>query len=123
VTQPFAPMASFFLQTCPRPSFSLILRHAKKLGLTTCLIQTQIRVRDSFASGFVHAYLCGRHLCQCLAEAYARGAPPTLQPEGMAGQPSLTHLSSLIRRYRQDEASQPVARPTEPQLHAARGQW
>ncbi len=172
-------MTSFFLQPALRPSFPRILRHARKLGLTTSfdpnsgplsswgqdvwgvvdettilfineeealLLTRRTNVRtalkqlaerapcvvvklgrrgaiaaadnqvvslpafevsavdttgagDSFAAGFVHAFLCGRDLHQCLVEGNACGALSTLQVGGTGGQPDLAHLSSFLGRH------------------------
>jgi sugar/nucleoside kinase (ribokinase family) len=172
-------MTSFFLQTALRAAFPRILRHARKLGLTTsfdpnsdptsswgadvwsvvdettilfinqeealhltrkrnvreALEQLAERVPcvviklgsrgaiaaadgqivsappfkvspldttgagDSFASGFVHAFLSGRDLRGCLVEGNACGALSTLQVGGTAGQPDLKTLSTFLRRH------------------------
>jgi sugar/nucleoside kinase (ribokinase family) len=53
---------------------------------------------DSFASGFVHAFLSGRDLHGCLVEGNACGALSTLQVGGTGGQPDLARLSKFLRR-------------------------
>jgi sugar/nucleoside kinase (ribokinase family) len=53
---------------------------------------------DSFAAGFVHAFLSGRDLHGCLLEGNACGALSTLQVGGTAGQPDLTKLAKFLRR-------------------------
>jgi sugar/nucleoside kinase (ribokinase family) len=53
---------------------------------------------DSFAAGFVHAYLCGQNLKRCLVEGNACGALSTLQVGGTAGQPDLARLTRFLRR-------------------------
>lgn len=55
---------------------------------------------DSFAAGFVHAYVSGRDLHQCLVEGNACGALSTLQVGGTAGQPRLAQLSRFLARKR-----------------------
>jgi sugar/nucleoside kinase (ribokinase family) len=52
---------------------------------------------DSFAAGFVHAFLAGRGLHECLIEGNACGALSTLQVGGTAGQPDLMTLSKFLR--------------------------
>jgi sugar/nucleoside kinase (ribokinase family) len=53
---------------------------------------------DSFAAGFVHAFLSGRDLHGCLLEGNACGALSTLQVGGTGGQPDLTKLAKFLRR-------------------------
>ena len=53
---------------------------------------------DSFAAGFVHAFLSGRDLHGCLLEGNACGALSTLQVGGTAWQPDLTKLAKFLRR-------------------------
>jgi sugar/nucleoside kinase (ribokinase family) len=53
---------------------------------------------DSFAAGFVHAFLSGRDLHGCLVEGNACGALSTLQVGGTGGQPDLTGLKKFLRR-------------------------
>jgi sugar/nucleoside kinase (ribokinase family) len=55
---------------------------------------------DSFAAGFVHAFLSGRDLRGCLVEGNACGALSALQVGGTAGQPDVTALSKFLRRIR-----------------------
>ena len=52
---------------------------------------------DSFASGFVHAFLSGRDLHGCLIEGNACGALSTQQVGGTAGQPDLKTLEKFLR--------------------------
>jgi len=172
-------LTSFFLQTALRPAFPRILRHAKKLGLTTSfdpnsdpssswgrdiwevIKETTIlfvnqqealqltrgkKIRpallqlakfvpcvvikrgsrgaiaaaagrivsapgfeispldttgagDSFAAGFVHAYLSGADLLQCLLAGNGCGALSALQVGGTAGQPSPAELAHFLRRH------------------------
>jgi sugar/nucleoside kinase (ribokinase family) len=54
---------------------------------------------DSFAAGFVHAFLSGRDLRGCLLEGNASGALSALQVGGTAGQPDLTSLEKFLRRH------------------------
>lgn len=53
---------------------------------------------DSFAAGFVHAYLLKRDLYECLTAANACGALSTTQIGGTGGQPDVAQLSSFLRR-------------------------
>jgi sugar/nucleoside kinase (ribokinase family) len=53
---------------------------------------------DSFAAGFVHAFLSGRDLHGCLVEGNACGALSTQQVGGTAGQPDLKTLEKFLRR-------------------------
>lgn len=53
---------------------------------------------DSFAAGFVHAFLSGRDLHGCLVEGNACGALSTMQVGGTGGQPDLMTLSKFLRR-------------------------
>jgi sugar/nucleoside kinase (ribokinase family) len=53
---------------------------------------------DSFAAGFVHAFLGGRDLHGCLVEGNACGALSTLEVGGTAGQPDRASLSKFRRR-------------------------
>jgi sugar/nucleoside kinase (ribokinase family) len=55
---------------------------------------------DSFAAGFVHAYLRKKGLQQCLIEANACGALCAMQVGGTTGQPSLAQLSRFLSRNR-----------------------
>jgi len=55
---------------------------------------------DSFAAGFVHAFLSGRDLHGCLLEGNACGALSTLKVGGTAGQPDLKSLEKFLRRKR-----------------------
>ena len=52
---------------------------------------------DSFDAGFVHAYLSGKVLRDCLVVANASGALSTLKPGGTAGQASREMLTSFLR--------------------------
>jgi sugar/nucleoside kinase (ribokinase family) len=58
---------------------------------------------DSFAAGFVHAFLSGRDLHGCLVEGNACGALSTQQVGGTAGQPDVKTLEKFLRdkRHRQ----------------------
>jgi len=51
---------------------------------------------DSFAAGFVHAFLDGRELKECLAIGNACGALSTSKPGGTDGQPSLAELDQFL---------------------------
>ncbi len=53
---------------------------------------------DSFAAGFVHAFLSGRDLHGCLVEGNACGALSTQQVGGTAGQPGLESLERFLHR-------------------------
>jgi sugar/nucleoside kinase (ribokinase family) len=53
---------------------------------------------DSFASGFVHAFLAGHDLRNCLLQGNACGALSTLQVGGTGGQPDQGSLSKFLRR-------------------------
>jgi sugar/nucleoside kinase (ribokinase family) len=64
---------------------------------------------DSFAAGFVHAFLSGRDLRGCLVEGNACGALSTLQVGGTGGQPDEKSLSKFLRRNPQRSA-----RPEKP---------
>lgn len=55
---------------------------------------------DSFAAGFVHAFVSGKDLQSCLAEGNACGALSTLQVGGTGGQPDLARLSRFLRKNR-----------------------
>ena len=52
---------------------------------------------DSFASGFVHAFLAGNNLHECLVQGNACGALSTLQVGGTGGQPDQANLSKFLR--------------------------
>jgi sugar/nucleoside kinase (ribokinase family) len=65
---------------------------------------------DSFAAGFVHAFLCGRDLHGCLVEGNACGALSTLEVGGTAGQPDLASLSKFRRRNSSPLATQQSVR-------------
>jgi sugar/nucleoside kinase (ribokinase family) len=65
---------------------------------------------DSFAAGFVHAFLAGRDLHGCLVEGNACGALSTLQVGGTAGQPDLASLSKFLRHNFKPTAGQPRSR-------------
>jgi sugar/nucleoside kinase (ribokinase family) len=60
---------------------------------------------DSFAAGFVHAYLSGRSLPQCLLEGNACGALSTLRVGGTGGQPDLAQLSRFLGHSRRRSAA------------------
>ncbi len=51
---------------------------------------------DSFAAGFVSAYLRGSSLAECLRAGNACGALSTLKPGGTAGQPNAKGLSQFL---------------------------
>jgi sugar/nucleoside kinase (ribokinase family) len=53
---------------------------------------------DSFAAGFVHAFLSGRDLRGCLVEGNACGALSTLELGGTRGQPDRARLSRFLAR-------------------------
>ena len=55
---------------------------------------------DSFAAGFIHAYLCNWNLQQCLIWANACGALSARQVGGTTGQPDLVQLSRFLRSDR-----------------------
>jgi sugar/nucleoside kinase (ribokinase family) len=59
---------------------------------------------DSFAAGFVHAFLSGRDLHGCLIEGNACGALSTIQVGGTNGQPDLVDLTKFLKRYRERSA-------------------
>jgi sugar/nucleoside kinase (ribokinase family) len=65
---------------------------------------------DSFAAGFVHAFLSGRDLYGCLDQGNACGALSTLQIGGTEGQPDLARLSSFLGRNRSHPAVRPASR-------------
>ena len=52
---------------------------------------------DSFAAGFVSAYLRGRSLAECLRAGNACGALSTLKAGGTAGQPDSRSLKSFLK--------------------------
>jgi len=64
---------------------------------------------DSFAAGFVHAFLSGRDLRGCLADGNACGALSTLQVGGTSGQPDVARLSRFLRRNRNGRSSTGIA--------------
>lgn len=66
---------------------------------------------DSFAAGFVHAFLSGRDLRQCLIEGNACGALSTQKIGGTAGQPRLAQLSSFLKRQPKHIRRGPALRP------------
>ncbi|MGB7070395.1 MAG: sugar kinase [Pyrinomonadaceae bacterium] len=51
---------------------------------------------DSFAAGFVHAFLDNRELKECLMIGNACGALSATKPGGTGGQPSLAELSDFV---------------------------
>jgi sugar/nucleoside kinase (ribokinase family) len=53
---------------------------------------------DSFASGFVHAFLTENNLHDCLVQGNACGALSTLQVGGTGAQPNRVGLSNFLRR-------------------------
>jgi sugar/nucleoside kinase (ribokinase family) len=52
---------------------------------------------DSFAAGFISAYLRGASLADCLRTGNACGALSALKPGGTAGQPNAEQLSEFVR--------------------------
>jgi sugar/nucleoside kinase (ribokinase family) len=54
---------------------------------------------DSFAAGFVHAFLANQSLLQCLTIANACGALSAMQIGGTAGQPDLLQLNRFLTRH------------------------
>ena len=54
---------------------------------------------DSFAAGFVHAYLSGKNLEGCLTTGNACGAMSTLKAGGTAGQPSASELAAFLAQH------------------------
>lgn len=53
---------------------------------------------DSFAAGFVHAFLGGRDLKECQTIGNACGALSTSKPGGTDGQPTLAELDQFLAR-------------------------
>jgi sugar/nucleoside kinase (ribokinase family) len=66
---------------------------------------------DSFAAGFVHAFLAGKDLRQCLVEGNACGALSTQKVGGTAGQPRPAQLTSFLARERKRVPPHPTSRP------------
>lgn len=58
---------------------------------------------DTFAAGFVHAYLDGRNLSECLQFGNACGAISTLRVGGTTGQPSRSQLRKFIQEHRKEK--------------------
>jgi sugar/nucleoside kinase (ribokinase family) len=56
---------------------------------------------DSFASGFIHSYVEGKSLRDCLVTGNACGALSALKVGGTAGQPTQKELNSFIKRQKQ----------------------
>jgi sugar/nucleoside kinase (ribokinase family) len=54
---------------------------------------------DSFDAGFLHAFLAGRHLVECLRWGAACGALSTLRPGGTAGQPRAAEVERFLHRH------------------------
>ncbi|MGH9898074.1 MAG: carbohydrate kinase family protein [Pyrinomonadaceae bacterium] len=54
---------------------------------------------DSFAAGFIHGYLQGRALRECLEWGNACGAMSTLKAGGTANQPDLNQLSGFLKAH------------------------
>jgi sugar/nucleoside kinase (ribokinase family) len=76
---------------------------------------------DSFAAGFVHAFLSGRDLQQCLVEGNACGALSTLQVGGTAGQPDLAQLFSFLGQRRKHTPARRSSHPLKTLIDARRG--
>jgi sugar/nucleoside kinase (ribokinase family) len=55
---------------------------------------------DSFAAGFVHAYLARRDLAECLEAGNICGALSALQLGGTAGQPTRAQFTKFLRERR-----------------------
>jgi sugar/nucleoside kinase (ribokinase family) len=55
---------------------------------------------DSFAAGFVHAYLSGSDLRRCLEAGNACGAMCALKVGGTTGQPTRMQLARFLRQHR-----------------------
>lgn len=70
---------------------------------------------DSFAAGFVHAFLSGQNLYGCLAQGNACGALSALQVGGTGGQPDLARLSSFLGRNRSHPAVRHMLRAANTQ--------
>src|SRR5919204_391130 len=114
-------MTSFFLQADLRPSFGRIFGEAKRLGLTTSFDPNSdpsseggedvsapgFRVEavdttgagDSFAAGFMSAYLRGLPVAECLRHGNACGALSTLQAGGTPGQPDAKALEKFLAAH------------------------
>jgi sugar/nucleoside kinase (ribokinase family) len=60
---------------------------------------------DSFAAGFVHAYLDGSDLPECLEAGNACGAMCALQVGGTTGQPSRAQLTKFLQDHRKQRAT------------------
>lgn len=60
---------------------------------------------DSFAAGFVHAFLQRRGLAECLEAGNACGALSALQVGGTAGQPSRAQFTKFLRERRKTRAT------------------
>ena len=58
---------------------------------------------DSFAAGFVSAYLRGRSIAECLTVGNACGALSTSAAGGTAGQPDRKTLKRFLARYQSSE--------------------
>lgn len=56
---------------------------------------------DSFAAGFVSAWIAGRDVDTCLRHGNACGALSTRSPGGTAGQPDAAELRRFLRRHPQ----------------------
>jgi sugar/nucleoside kinase (ribokinase family) len=54
---------------------------------------------DSFAAGFVHAYLSGGDLESCLLTGNACGAMSALKAGGTAGQPNTSELAAFLAQH------------------------
>jgi sugar/nucleoside kinase (ribokinase family) len=83
---------------------------AVKNGEITQAPAFKVRVRDttgagdSFAAGFISAYLRGSSLAECLHTGNACGALSTLKPGGTAGQPGKRELRKFLRGSKQGNA-------------------
>jgi sugar/nucleoside kinase (ribokinase family) len=76
---------------------------------------------DSFAAGFVHAYLSGSNLPGCLEAGNACGAMCALQVGGTTGQPTRAQLARFLRKRRKQQTRTAGANPQRPgALHALR---
>jgi sugar/nucleoside kinase (ribokinase family) len=65
---------------------------------------------DTFAAGFVHAFLRGADLRECLKSGNACGALSTLAVGGTAGQPDCEQLTEFLGKHTQERVRPNVAR-------------
>jgi len=65
---------------------------------------------DTFAAGFVHKYLAGGDLHQCLETGNACGAMSTLQVGGTTGQPNCAELSAFLKKHGKQDLRSKAAR-------------